>query len=393
MDETTAAALRYFQAVTERDVEAMVACWAPGSVDRLVGEADLAAPDGVREYFTSLFAAVPDSRFEVIATTTEEDRCAVRWRLRGTFAGKPFGGVEANGATIDIEGCDVVQVKDGVLVANDAYINMSEFARQLGLLPPSGSSMEDKVTKVFNSKTKVSRKLAAGDLERIAEGVWIIRGGVPREMNVYFLEDDGGVTMFDAGIRVMGPALATAAAGLGGIKRVVLGHGHIDHRGAAPGVGAPVYCHPLEVPVAEGDGGRSSFSVELLRPHARALMSRLLEWWDGGPVDIAGTVEEGEDVAGFRVVHIPGHSPGQIALFRDSDRLALTTDCFYTLNVETSRKGPPRVPHRAFTPDREAAKASVLKIAALEPSAAWPGHADPVLGDVRGQLERAVAED
>ena len=393
MSKTTDVALRYFQAVADRDVEAMVGCWAPGEVDRIVGEADLVAPDGVREYFTALFAAIPDCAFEVLSTTTERDRCAVRWRLRGTFAGQPFNGVQANGAKLDIEGCDVLQVKDGLLVGNDAYANMGQFARQLGLLPPSGSSMEDKVTKVFNQKTKVSRKLAAGDLERIAEGVWILRGGVPREMNVYLLEDDGGVTIFDAGIRVMGPALNSVGAKLGGIKRVVLGHGHIDHRGAAPAIDAPVYCHPLEVPVAEGDGGRASFSVELLRPHARALMSRLLEWWDGGPVTIAGTVEEGEDVAGFRVVHIPGHSPGQIALYRESDRLALTTDCFYTLNVETSRKGPPRVPHRAFTPDREAAKASVLKIAALEPSAAWPGHADPVLGDVRGQLERAVAED
>jgi glyoxylase-like metal-dependent hydrolase (beta-lactamase superfamily II) len=270
---------------------------------------------------------------------------------------------------------------------------MAEFGRQLGMLPPSGSSMEEKVTRVFNQKTRVSRKFAAGELEPIADGVWIIRGGIPREMNVYLLADDGGMTIFDAGIRVMAPALATAASGLGGIKRVVLGHGHVDHRGAAPGLDAPVYCHPLEVAVAEGDGGRSSWSVDLLRPHARLLMSRLLEWWDGGPVKIDGTVDEGDEVAGFRVVHIPGHSPGQIALFRESDRLALTTDCFYTLNVETSRKGPPRVPHRAFTPDREAARASVLKVAALDPSAAWPGHADPVTGDVSGQLERAVAED
>ena len=393
MPETTDAALRYFQAVSDRDVEAMVACWAIGAVDRLVGEAELLAPHGVREYFTALFAALPDCRFEVLSTTTEGDRCAVRWRLRGTFAGEPFQGVEPTGATVDLEGCDVVRVEDGLLVGNDAYVNMSEFARQLGLLPASGSSMEGKVTKAFNRKTKISRKLAAGELERIAEGVWILRGGFPREMNVYLLEDDGGVTMFDAGIRVMAPALATSAIPLGGIKRVVLGHGHVDHRGAAPALNVPVYCHPDEIPVAEGDGGRSSWSVELLKPHVRPVMSRMLEWWDGGPVKIEGTVDEGDEVAGFRVVHIPGHSPGQIALFRDSDRLALTTDCFYTLNVETTRKGPPAVPHRAFTPDRDSARASVLKIAALNPSAAWPGHADPVLGDVSGQLERAVAED
>jgi glyoxylase-like metal-dependent hydrolase (beta-lactamase superfamily II) len=231
-------------------------------------------------------------------------------------------------------------------------------------------------------------------VERIADGVWIVRGGLLNEMNVYLLEEaGGGVTMFDAGVRAMVDGLRSVGESMGGIRRIVLGHGHVDHRGAAPGVGAPVYCHPLEVPVAEGDGGRSSFAVEKLDPEPRALMTKLLERWDGGPVKIAGTVEEDDDVAGFRVVHIPGHSPGQIALFREADRVALTSDCFYTLNVEDATKVPPRVPHRAFTPDREGARASVLKIAALEPSAAWPGHTDPVTGDVRGQLERAVAED
>ena len=51
-----------------------------------------------------------------------------------------------------------------------------------------------------------------------------------------------------------GPVTA-AAAQLGGAKRVVLGHGHSDHRGSAAVLGAPVVCHPDEVADAEGDGG------------------------------------------------------------------------------------------------------------------------------------------
>jgi hypothetical protein len=49
------------------------------------------------------------------------------------------------------------------------------------------------------------------------------------------------------------------------------------------------------------------------------------------------------------------------------------------------------VPHEAFNLDTEQARASIRKIAALDLAAAWPGHADPVVGDVRGQLERAAA--
>ena len=40
---------------------------------------------------------------------------------------------------------------------------------------------------------------------------------------------------------------------LGGVKRVVLGHAHADHRGTAPYMGVPVYCHPDEVADAESD--------------------------------------------------------------------------------------------------------------------------------------------
>src|SRR3954451_5185508 len=84
---TEEVARRYFAAVAARDVDAMVACWQPGGLDRLHGQADLIAPDGVRAWFEELFAAIPDSTFEVLSTTTEADRCVVRWRLTGTFAG------------------------------------------------------------------------------------------------------------------------------------------------------------------------------------------------------------------------------------------------------------------------------------------------------------------
>ncbi|MFM9164838.1 MAG: hypothetical protein ACKOQ0_05715, partial [Solirubrobacterales bacterium] len=62
----------------------------------------------------------------------------------------------------------------------------------------------------------------------------------------------------------------------------------------------------------------------------------------------------------------------------------------YTLDPQTGFKGHARVPHNAFNLDTEQARASIRKLAAMEPAAAWPGHADPVTGDVRGTLERAA---
>ena len=229
--------------------------------------------------------------------------------------------------------------------------------------------------------------MAKRELERVADGVWLLRGGVPRTMNVYLLEDEGGgVTLFDAGIRSMTHALAEAAAPLGGINRIVLGHADADHRGAAPGLRVPVFCHPADREAAEsGEPLRTYHRLDRLGIPARYVYRHLLSFWDGGAVEIDGTVDEGDDVSGFRVVHLPGHAPGLIGLFRESDRLALTSDCFYVIDPETSLKTPPGPPHEAFNDDTEQARASMRKLAALEPSAAWPGpRATPLTGDVRG---------
>ncbi|MGH2919483.1 MAG: MBL fold metallo-hydrolase [Solirubrobacteraceae bacterium] len=64
--------------------------------------------------------------------------------------------------------------------------------------------------------------------------MWLIRGGLPRTMNVYLLEDGDGVVVYDAGEKGMADVIMDAAKPLGAIRRVVLGHGDTDHRGAAP---------------------------------------------------------------------------------------------------------------------------------------------------------------
>ena len=239
-------------------------------------------------------------------------------------------------------------------------------------------------------RRKISNAPGSPTIEPVAEGVWLIRGGLPRTMNVYLLEEDGGVTAFDAGIKGMDGAISEAGESFGGVKRVVLGHGHTDHRGSAPALGMPVFCHPGEVEDAEGSGGFRYWPNDLRRTDlprlARITHPYLHEHvWDGGPVEVAGTVEEGDEVAGFRVVHAPGHAPGLIVLWREDDRLALVTDLIYTIDMN-GRADEPHIPHHVYNWNSEQARASVRKVAELEPAAAWPGHGRPLLGDVRAQL-------
>jgi glyoxylase-like metal-dependent hydrolase (beta-lactamase superfamily II)/predicted ester cyclase len=389
--ETARVAREYFEALGRADSQAPRRFYGPGGRGQIHGVVGPVDAHGASAFFDEVFAAFPDWRFEILDLIAEGERAAVRWRARGTFAGPgSFLGFEPNGARTDIEGQDMVWVRDGRIERLEAYMNGAELARQLGALPQAGSPADQRLTKAFNLRTRVRRSIAAGP-ERVADGVWVVRGGFPaKEMNVYLVRDGDGVLAFDAGIKAMVDAVAAAAASLGGLTRIVLGHGHADHRGVAPYLDVPVLCHADARADAEGSGGMDYFDLSKLKPYARLAYPYLLRMWDGGPVRIAGTVAPGDDVAGFDVIDLSGHAPGLIGLWRASDRLALVSDCFYTLDPQTGRHGPPRVAHEAFNHDTEQARASIRKLAALEPAAAWPGHADPVTGDVRAQLERAA---
>jgi hydroxyacylglutathione hydrolase len=385
---------RYFEAIAARDFDSALAMWAPGGVERVVGQRELIAPDGVRELLGELHGAFPDLRWEVLDVTAGEDRVAVRWRARGTFAGPgTFQGFVANGARLEMEGCDVLTVSaEGKIERLDAYLDSGDVARQLGVLPPAGSRAETNMTKLANVRTRARAWIQGNDPVRIAAGVWLVRGGIPKTMNVYLIEDEGGVAVFDCGVSDMAAPVAAAAARLGGIKRVVLGHADADHRGAAPGLNAPIYCHAGERAAAESpDSYRDYWDRAKLDTRGRTVLWRLLQTWDGGAVPIAGTVAEGDEVAGFKVVHLPGHAPGLIGLFRDSDRLALVSDTIYTLDPQSGRHQPAHVPHPAFNQDTDQARESIRKLATLEPASVWAGHADPVTGDVAAQLETAAA--
>jgi glyoxylase-like metal-dependent hydrolase (beta-lactamase superfamily II) len=232
--------------------------------------------------------------------------------------------------------------------------------------------------------------------ERIAEGVWLLQGDLRKSMNIYFLEDGDGVVQFDAGSKAMTKAAQETAARLGGLKRVVLGHAHCDHRGTAPAMRAPVQCHPDEVAEAESPASIAPYWDLSLLPVApvRWIYPFLLRRWDGGAVKIDGTVSEGDEVAGFRVLHFPGHAPGLIGLWRESDRVALVSDVVYLIDSARLRPlpaGEASVPHPAWNWDHAKAKESVRRLAALEPSLLCAGHAQPLRGEnLRETLERAA---
>ncbi len=109
---------------------------------------------------------------------------------------------------------------------------------------------------------------------------------------------------------------------------------------------------------------------------------------------IDGTVAEGDEVAGFQVIHFPGHAPGLIGLWRESDRVALVTDVVYLVDsarLKPLPEGEASVPHPAWAWDHAKAKESLRRLAALEPRVVGAGHGRPLRGEnLRATLERAA---
>jgi len=158
--DTASVARGYFEAVARRDIEAMTAFWEPGALDVIHGVAEMRVPDEMRAWFGNLFASFPDFTFEILDVTATGEKAAVRWGATGTFNGSaPFEGLLPNGRRVDLQGCDVLTVRDGKIQGNDAYMNGAEMARQLGALPPQGSPPERAMTGALNLKTRAARRL------------------------------------------------------------------------------------------------------------------------------------------------------------------------------------------------------------------------------------------
>lgn len=156
----------------------------------------------------------------------------------------------------------------------------------------------------------------------------------------------------------------------------VLTHAHADHQGSSAAVcaarGIPLWCGAADVATAEsGLTARAGTNHWVTRWQER-------NWaGPGHPVDRA--LHEGDEVAGFAVLEVPGHAPGHIALWRERDRVLITGDVLFNRNPVT---GGPRLsePPEIFTRDPETNRASIRRVAALRPRLACFGHG-PVLRD------------
>lgn len=216
-------------------------------------------------------------------------------------------------------------------------------------------------------------------MKYLAPGVWRLRE-LPRPLiNVYLAGD----VLIDAGRSWDRGRIRNQTAGLD-LSLLALTHVHPDHQGAAAAIceerGIPLACHADDVDVMEGR--RPIAATE--HPVAKAF-GRM---WQGPPHKVDRVLEEGDEVAGFRVVHAPGHAAGEVIFWRESDRVAICGDVIRNITFVTMRTRLDEPPAN-LTPDPAENRRSIRKLADLNPTLILPGHG-PAVTDM-GAFERFVA--
>ena len=146
-----------FAALDAHDLDRFRALLHPDAEDRFLAVGTFTGREAIVAFFKEMFAAVPDARLEIRRVVAADEVATVEWTMRGTFSGGSFQGIRATGKPIEIEGVDVVEVRDGLQYRNSIYYDGASFARQIGMLPPLGSFGDRALLALFNARSRIRR--------------------------------------------------------------------------------------------------------------------------------------------------------------------------------------------------------------------------------------------
>jgi glyoxylase-like metal-dependent hydrolase (beta-lactamase superfamily II) len=208
----------------------------------------------------------------------------------------------------------------------------------------------------------------------------------------YLYEEAGALSLIDTGIagdvKLVMDAIAESGRKITDLRRIVLTHCHKDHAGTAAELrrlsGADILAHRLDAPVIRGDAEPAD---PVLSAAEQAIFDSVAgEIPESEPVSVDRELEDGDELeidGGAHVIHVPGHTPGSIAIHVPRSRVLFTGDAVAAIG--------PRPYVGFFNADPDAARASVRVLAGLDFDIGCFGHGAPLTTDASAALRRLAA--
>ena len=235
-------------------------------------------------------------------------------------------------------------------------------------------------------------------MSELTEGVY--RCGSDR-VNWYLVEDDDSLTVIDTGFPTHWQEFLHRLNDLGydrtDIEACLLTHAHPDHIGFAERVretcDASVWLHPADVQRAQagGEPPLGGMIKNLWRPAILRYFIEVVQS-DGTSIQPVQTVERFHDgreleVPGMPVViHVPGHTAGEVAFYLPDRDVLFCGDALATVDFETWRGNTPQLLPQWLNIDHDQARASLSNLESLGDILLLPGHRDPWTGDLTDAL-------
>lgn len=195
----------------------------------------------------------------------------------------------------------------------------------------------------------------------MAPGVQQLLGRPPHLMNVYLVGD----VLVDSGTPGARKRISRQLAGREPSANVVT-HAHPDHFGSSHAV-----CEEFDIPLWAGEKDVEAIQTATPATATGRIPELLSRMKMPDPHPVSRALREGDDIAGFTVLDVPGHSPGHIALWRESDGVLLCGDVFFNI-------GRLSAPPDFLTWDPEQNRESMRRLAGLRPRLVLFGHGKPM---------------
>jgi hydroxyacylglutathione hydrolase len=213
--------------------------------------------------------------------------------------------------------------------------------------------------------------------------------------HVYLLASDDGFTLIDTGVfyNRMIAQMKQVGYAVTDLKTIVLTHAHFDHTGCAAMLsrdsGAKIIAHQDEACYITREKGLptpSLLKLLIFRLFNRVI-PRLLDLKHERDISkVDRLLKEGDIVdalGGLQVLHVPGHTPGSIALYHPTRRILFCGDA-----ITNKKKVRCSVWHAST--DWDQAKDSARKLASYPAEIACFGHGTPITEQAEKKIKEAI---